>query len=185
MTEEPLTWKMTKSRLHEDKRRLVQMLAYEPPNRSIYLHPSLICVVLYRVSHSFHRRGRTLLARLIAHLNEVLTGADISPAAELDGGLVILSPPGTAIFGKAGRNLTVMPCSGLGGEIGRHEDVGAGPGLPVVGDDVVLEPHCGVLGPVRVGSRVRVRAGVMVTRDIPDDYVAEGPPPRFMARLQP
>jgi serine O-acetyltransferase len=185
MTVGPADWRTTKSRFLVDKRRLTEVLAYERPGWSISLHPSLICVFLYRVSHYFHGRGRTLVARLVSHLNEVLTGADISPAAELGEGLVILTPPGTAIFGKAGRNLTLMPCSGLGGEIGRHEDVGAGPGLPVVGDDVILEPHCGVLGPARVGSRVRIRAGVMVTRDVPDDFVAEGPLPRFMGRTQP
>jgi serine O-acetyltransferase len=170
------------ARLRVDRLRLVQSLAYERPGWGIYLHPSLICVFLYRMSHHFHSGGHTLVARVIAHLNQFLTGADISPASELDEGLVIFTPPGTAIFGKAGRNLTVMPCSGLGGEIGRRDDIGAGPGLPVLGNDVILEPHCGVLGPARIGSRVRICAGVLVTRDVPDDSVAEGPRPRFMVR---
>src|SRR4029077_20112239 len=107
---------------------------------------------------------------------------DISPPAELGEGLVIMSPAGTAISGVADRNLTLMPCAGVGGEVGRWEDVGAGPGLPVLGSDVVLEPHCGVLGPIRVGHRVRLCAGVVVTRDVADDTMVEGPALRFLRR---
>jgi acetyltransferase-like isoleucine patch superfamily enzyme len=85
-------------------------------------------------------------------------------------------------MGHAGRNLTVMPCAGLGGEIGRRHDAGAGPGVPFLGDDVVLEPHCGVLGPVRVGNRVRVPAGIGLTRDVPDDAILEGARVRLLPR---
>lgn len=185
MTREHLTLRATAALLTADRRRLLELLPGPPSARMVYLHPSFICVFLYRVSSFLQSRSHTLAARVVAHLNEMLTGADINPAAQLGEGLVVLTPPGTAIFGKAGRNLTVMPCSGLGGEIGRRDDIGAGPGLPVLGDDVILEPHCGVLGPARIGSRVRIRAGVLVTRDVPDDYIAEGPAPRFMARQHP
>jgi hypothetical protein len=112
----------------------------------------------------------------------LITGADISEPANLGAGLVIISPPGVAIMGRSGVNLTVMPCSGMGAEIGRYEDIGAGPGCCVVGDDVLLEPHSGVLGPVRVGNRVTIGSGVSVAKDVPDDYKVEGPKPRFLAR---
>lgn len=171
--------------LKADRQRLRLLLADDKMGWGIYFHPSFLCVALYRISHYLFQGGHTALARLVAHFNQLATGADIGPSAQLDEGLVILTPPGIAIFGKAGRNLTVMPCSGLGGEIGRSDDIGAGPGLPVVGDDVILEPHGGVLGPARVGNRVRVCAGVLVTRDVPDDTVAEGPRPRLLARKHP
>src|SRR5438105_5363064 len=108
------------------------------------MHPSFLCVLFYRLSNHFFRAGNKRIARVFWHLNMLITGADISPPVDLGGGLVIMTPAGTAIMGNAGRNLTVMACAGLGGEIGRHEDIGAGPGLPVLGDDVILEPHCGV-----------------------------------------
>jgi serine O-acetyltransferase len=182
MTGERPSWRATISKLKADRLRLAQLLWREPPSFAICFHPSFVCVLLYRISHRLFEGGHKLLARFVAQFNELLTGADITPESDLDEGLVILTPPGTAICGKAGRNLTVMPCSGLGGEIGRRDDIGAGPGLPVLGDDVILEPHCGVLGPARIGNRVRVCAGVLVTRNVPDDSVAEGPPPRFLAR---
>jgi len=182
MTEEPESWKTTMARLKADRQRLALLLAEGPKGQGVYLHPSYLCVALYRISHFFFRGGHRVLARLVSQFNVLLTGADISPAAEIAEGLVILTPPGTVLFGKAGRNLTVMPCSGFGGEIGRPEDVGGGPGLPVLGDDVILEPHCAVLGPWKVGNRVRVKAGVLVVGNVPDDCIAEGPRPRILAQ---
>lgn len=119
---------------------------------------------------------------MVWHLNAFITGADIAEVCDFGAGLVIVSPAGISMMGSAGRNLTVMALSGLGGEIGRHEDVGAGAGLPLLGDDVVLEPHAGVLGPVRVGSRVRVGCGAMVTEDVPDDTIVSAPNARFIRR---
>jgi serine O-acetyltransferase len=138
--------------------------------------------LLYRIAHHLFRRGHTLSSRIVWQINFLVTGADISPASELGPGLLILMPAGVALMGRAGRNLTVMPCAGLGGEMGSFSDVGAGPGLPYLGDDVVLESHSGVLGPVRVGNRVRIRPHIALVHDAPDDTIAEGPPPRFFKR---
>lgn len=184
MTVERLSWKQTFLRLRADHSRLVALLARQQdgPLTSAFLHPSFVCVILYRISNRFFRAGHRHVARFFWHLNVLLTGADIAAPADLGEGLVILNPPGTAIMGKAGRNLTVMACAGLGSEMGRLEDIGAGPGLPVVGDDVILEPHSGILGPVKIGNRVRVGAGIGLTYDVPDDTVVEGPPPRFLRR---
>ncbi len=180
----PLTWSETFAMLREDHRRLLPYIAAYPENTPThaYTHPSFLCVLLYRVSANFFCRGHRYIARIFWHLNSALTGADISPPADLGPGLVVLNPAGVSIMGKAGRNLTVMPCSGLGGEVGRREDVGAGPGLPVLGDDVTLEPFCGVIGPFRIGDRVRIPSGIGVTRDLPDDCELVGPAVRMLRR---
>lgn len=177
-------WKETRALLHADYARLCEVLqnrdGSNPP--MMFCHPSFVCVFLHRVSNHFQRAGHRYVARIFWHLNVLLTGADISELSDLGGGLVILGPPGTAIMGHAGRNLTVMQCAGLGGEIGRRNDAGSGPGVPFLGDDVVLEPHCGVLGPVKVGSRVRVPASMGVNRDVPDDAILEGARVRILPR---
>lgn len=155
--------------MRQDRDRLI---ALRPA--TLFLYPPYLCVLLYRVSHYLQRRGNIRLARLIWHANQIATGADIVPSARFGGGLVISRPVGISLVGVAGKNLTVMAQAGLGGEIGRLQDVGAGPGLPLLGDDVILEPSSGVLGPVRIGSRVRLAAGYIATRDIADDFgVAE------------
>jgi serine O-acetyltransferase len=179
-----ITWTETLAMLREDHRRLLPYITAYPENTPAhaYTHPSFLCVVLYRVSHYFFRGGHRYIARFFWHLNSLLTGSDIAPPADLGPGLVILNPAGVSIMGKAGRNFTVMPCSGLGGEVGRREDVGSGPGLPVLGDDVTLEPFCGVMGPFRIGNRVRIPSGVGIVRDLPDDCELAGPAVRMLRR---
>ena len=179
---EPLTWQDTRGRLRADRARLRQLCAPTLDGLDLYLNASFQCVLLHRLSHHCHRNGWPRLGRLWWHLNTFVTGADISAVADLGPGLVIHSPMGVAIAGHAGRDLTVMACAGLGGEFGRREDVGAGPGLPMLGDEVWLEPHSGVMGPVRVGHRVRVRSGLPVACDVPDDTEVQWPPPRIVAR---
>jgi serine O-acetyltransferase len=181
---ERLTWKETLARLRADHARLVGLLGPRPNGKLVraVFHPSFVCVTLYRVSNHMFRSGHWLSSRFFWQLNMFLTGADIGGPADIAEGFVILNPPGTAVAGKAGRNLTMMPCSGLGSELGRWQEIGAGPGLPVLGDDVILEPHSGVLGPVQIGHRVRIAAGITVTKSVPDDTVVENPPPRFLRR---
>jgi len=179
----PLTWRETFSRIRSDYQRLAATLTVgdeRPPG--LALHPSFLAVLLYRIANHVYRTRHTFLARLVWQANLMLTGADINAAADLGPGLVIMHPPGTAIMGTAGRNLTVMPCGGLGGEVGRRFDVGAGPGLPLLGDDVILEPHSGALGPVRIGDRVRICAGIAFTEDVPSDTIVEHPKPRLLRR---
>jgi serine O-acetyltransferase len=181
---ERLTWRQTGARIRADKARVAAWLQSQNgrPVPAVRLHPSFVCVLLYRLSNHFYRAGHRYIARLLWHINFMVTGADISEPADLGEGLLILSPPGTAIMGTAGRNLTVMPCAGLGSDMSRDHDIGAGPGLPLLGDDVVLEPHCGVLGPTKVGNRVRVPAGLGLTQDVGDDVLICGPEPRFLRR---
>ena len=177
-----LPWSETRARLRADADRLRLLSAPALDGWSLYLCLPFLCVLLHRLAHHAHRNGWPRCGRVWWHLNTVLTGADISALADLGPGLVIPHPMGVAIAGRAGRNLTVMACAGLGGEFGRREDVGAGPGLPVLGDDVWLQPHCGVMGPVRVGSRVRVGAGLPVACDVNDDCDVTWPPPRIVRR---
>jgi serine O-acetyltransferase len=181
---QPGPWRTTLACLSADRRRIVQLLSGQGNVvGGAWLHPSFVCVVLYRLAHYFHVKGHSLAARLLGQMNSFVTGADIPPATDAGEGLVIVSPAGTALYGKAGRNLTVMPCAGIGGELaGRREDIGGGPGFPVLGDDVVLEPHVGILGPCRVGDRARITAGTAIFSDVPPDTVAEGPRPRFRHR---
>ena len=183
---ERFSGRKTRELIREDYARLYQLLGrgHSEPPFLVWCHPSFVCVFLYRIANHFYRSGHRYVARFWWHLNMLLTGADISEPADLGGGLVVMAPAGTAIMGKAGKNLTVMACAGMGGEMGKLDDVGGGPGVPVVGDDVILEPHCGVLGPVVVGDRVRVCAGMGLSANTPDDTYVESASVRIIKRRE-
>jgi len=177
----PITRDRTRRRLAQDRDRLRDALSRRPEGGPLWLwlHPCYQAVWLHRWSHYHFARGNRLRARLLWHLNLLLTGADISPISDLGGGLLLLNPAGTIIVGKAGSNLTVHGRSGLGGGLG-EDNIGAGPGLPVLGADVVIGFGACVLGPVLVGDRVVVEPGAIVHRNLPDDAVERSPANRLV-----
>lgn len=173
---ESITWAETRRRLAQDRDRLRQYLDDQPGGRPllIWFYPSYQCVFLYRLSHYLFCNGHKFLGRFFWHLNLTLTGADINPFSRLDGGLVIACPVGVTIVGKVGRNCTFETQSGIGGGRGSR-DVGAGPGLPVLGDDVHLETGTMIAGPILVGSRSHLLARSVVLFDVPEDSEVEAP----------
>jgi len=174
----------TRRRLAEDRARLREWLRLhgEVAPRWLLLESRYLCVWLQRWSHWLHGQGFRGLARLLYHANLALTGADLPPGSDIGGGWLVTAPVAIVVCGKAGRNFTVGTLSGLGGEMGSLADVGAGPGLPVVGDNVTIGSHAGVLGALRVGSNVTIAPGCVVRKDVPDDSVVEAPPPRVRRR---
>ena len=127
---ERFSWKQTRKLIRADRSRLLKILrrSRSEYRGNAYFHPASLCVVLYRISNYFYRADRRWLARIIWHVNILLTGADITEPANIGEELVVLHPAGVAVMGTAGKNLTLMACSGLGGEMGNQEDIGAGPG---------------------------------------------------------
>jgi serine O-acetyltransferase len=181
-----ITWRETRERSRRDRARLRSLLEQSGQRapRWLGLYPPYICVWLHRLSHLLHSHGRRWLARLVWQTNLMTVGADISPLSDLGGGLVVLNPVAVVIFAKAGRDLTVMASCGLGA-LPSREDIGAGPGLPWLGDEVELAPLSGVLGPVRIGNRVRLGPGCIVTKDIPDDTIVSEPAVRAYTSPKP
>ena len=83
------------------------------------------------------------------------------------------------LFGRIGARVTVQGDGGCGGGFG-VDDIGGGPGYPVLGDDVVLGFSAKVLGPVRVGDGVHVGPCTLVTSDLAAGALVLWPKPRVM-----
>lgn len=56
----------------------------------------------------------------------------------------------------------------------------ARPGVPVIGDDVLIGAGAVVLGPVRIGSGATVAANAVVLQDVPPSALAVGVPARIL-----
>lgn len=176
----PISAAATRERLAADRARLRSFFGARPhlARGHLWLLPSYQAVYLHRWSHFFFQRGNRLLARVLWHLNLLITGADISPLADIEGGFVLVYPVCTIVLGKAGKNLTVIGHSGFGGGMSPL-DIGAGPGLPVIGDDVWLDLGAFILGPVRVGDGVVIKARSLLTSDAPAGSVVDSSPSRI------
>ena len=59
---------------------------------------------------------------------------------------------------------------------------GGKPGVPAIGDDVMIASGARVLGPVSVGNNVKIGANSVVVTDVGDDATAVGVPARIVRK---
>ncbi len=170
------SWQETRTRLKQDRQRLLSIAQQEGVNGfnwpssswRIFFHPSYQCVVLHRLSHFFYSNGYRSIARLLWHINLIITGADITPNTNIAGGLLVKAPMRVTMVGQAGENLTVEGHGGFGG--GRSsDDIGAGPGLPILGNNVSIAYGSMALGPIRIGNNVTIEPRANVSKHIADN----------------
>ena len=161
------TWRGLRERLCADAARLrgFQESKFGYRLRAWFIDPAWWVVLLHRLSAFAWRRGHRKTARLLMQANAMATGADIHPAADLGPGLLIPTPCGVTLSCKAGRDLTVMALAGVGGSLD-GEDIGAGPGLPVLGNGVVIGPFAGLQKAIRVGDGAVVEGGAGALKDV-------------------
>lgn len=165
-----ITWKETRARMLADRQRLLDYLREEgePAPWFPVLHPSYMACFLYRLSHYLRLRGWKLPARILWHLNITLTGLDVNPKVEIGPGFLIVHPACCTIAGKIGAHCTMFAQSGIGGaKFFDTRDIGAGPGVPLVEDDVYFEPGAIAIGPIRIGSGCRLGARTVCSSDLP------------------
>jgi serine O-acetyltransferase len=137
-----------------------------------------LATFLYRVSA---RAGSAVpaLGSVVKQVNHAITGADIAWSARIGPGLVLWHPTGVVIGPGVvvGRDARVQQGITLGAARSRSGKDGD----PVLGDGVYVGAGARVLGPVRVGDRVRIGANAVVLTDVPDDASAVGVPARVIA----
>lgn len=86
-------------------------------------------------------------------------------------------------------SLSIHPGVVIGDRLGVMHNVTIGTnmkeGVPVIGDDVFIGVNSTVLGPIKIGDRVRIGANTSVTTDVPSDCIAVGSPAKIYPRLTP
>ncbi|MEH2195394.1 MAG: serine O-acetyltransferase [Nostoc sp.] len=147
----------------------------------VFCYPGLHALCLHRLAHWLHNRGVGFIPRFISHLGRFLTGIEIHPGAEIGQGVFIDHGMGvvigeTAIVGDFTLIYQGVTLGGTGKETGKRH--------PTVGKNVVIGAGAKVLGNLQIGDRVRIGAGSVVLRDIPNDCTVVGVPGRIISRNQ-
>lgn len=170
MADEPVTFLTTLRLIRSDFVRMAELMNMgKSPLRLIFLAltPSIVGLALYRISRWCYVRHMRFMAWPIWLLNLYLTGLDIVPTASIGRACFIGHPVGGVISGRIGDNAIMFGAPMIGGGAG-HGDVGAGDGLPWIGDNVVMGIRCTILGPIIIGNRAQISACSLVMKGIPE-----------------
>lgn len=160
----------------EDLRHKAEWYDLKPTRKAMLrmcLSDGSTAQLLYRMMRYCQTHRLRPLAMFLYRLNAGLGHAVIGRDAELGPGLVILHSLGIVINSevRAGRNLVLEHGVTIGAEKGQS---------PILGDNVFVGAGAKIIGPVRIGSDVKVGANAVVTRDLPDGATAVGIPARVI-----
>ena len=50
----------------------------------------------------------------------------------------------------------------------------------MIGDNVVIYPHSIIIGDIKIGNNVKIGAGSIVTKDVPDNCIVAGNPAQII-----
>lgn len=145
----------------------------------ILCYPGFHALLFHRAAHWCYYRRLTLLARLISQFSRFLTGIEIHPGAKLGEGIFIDHGMGVVIgeTAEVGNNVTLYQGVTLGGT-GKEK----GKRHPTIGNNVVISTGAKVLGNIKIGDDVKIGAGSVVLRDVPDNCTVVGVPGKVVVR---
>ena len=168
-----MTIRRTLGNIRSDYRRLAKALGVELTVSRIFfsaISPTIMALTLYRISRYFYSIKLRPIAWLLYVFNCYLTGADISPSCMIGHSCLIGHANGVVLTCRLGNNVTVYGRNGVGG--GRQQgDIGGGPGLPVVEDDVIIGWGASIVGTIRIGRGSTIGMHTLVIHDVPPDSI--------------
>jgi serine O-acetyltransferase len=190
LPQDPTTWRQARALFRADFDRWVAWLGGGSTLQRAYWFclPTLQALFWFRISRCLFLKGWRNAARVISLMSLYLTRIEIPPTSSIGPGCIIAHADGVIVCGRIGARCVLSGNSGMGGGA-KAGDVGGGPGLPWVGDDVLFGIGAGVFGAVRVGSGVRLGPNTLTLTDVPDGATViaptatEAPPPSDVSGL--
>lgn len=129
---------------------------------------------LHRIAHRWwQKRSLRWPARVLAYVSRMITGVEIHPGAHI----------GRRFFIDHGMGVVIGETSEIGDDVMLYHGVTLGGTSharvkrhPTLGDNVLVGAGAKILGPIHVGSNVKVGANSVVVKDVPTGAVATGVP---------
>jgi serine O-acetyltransferase len=146
----------------------------------VLCYPGFHAVLLHRVAHWLYQRNASLAARMVNQFSRFMTGIDIHPGAKIGRRFFIDHGMGVVIGETAeiGDDVLIyqnVTLGGTGKERGKRH--------PTLGNHVVLGAGAKILGNIRLGNCVKVGAGSVVIKPVPDFSTVVGIPGRVVRSL--
>jgi serine O-acetyltransferase len=143
----------------------------------VLCYPGFHSILLHRLAHWLWEANVPLLPRFISQVNRFLTGIEIHPGATIGRRFFIDHGMGVVIGETAeiGDDVLIYQGVTLGGTGNEH-----GKRHPTIGNNVVVGTGAKVLGSIRIGDNVKIGAGSVVVRPVPDHSTVVGIPGRVV-----
>jgi serine O-acetyltransferase len=138
-------------------------------------YPGFHAVLLHRLAHKLYLARVPLLPRVLSQFGRFFTGIEIHPGARIGHRFFIDHVMGVVIGETAEIGDDVLlyqgvTLGGTGNEKGKRH--------PTLGNRVVVGAGAKVLGGIRIGDDVKIGAGTVVVRPVPDNSTVVGIPGR-------
>ena len=153
----------------------------DPAARSVLeillCYPGFHAILLHRLAHWLNRHKLRLMARVVSQVGRALTGIEIHPGATI----------GRRFFIDHGMGVVIGETTEIGDDVLLYQGVTLGgtgnergKRHPTIGNNVVIGTGAKVLGNIHIGNHVRVGAGSVVVRPVPDNSTVVGIPGRIV-----
>lgn len=148
---------------------------YDPAAKSLLeialLYPGPRAILFHQLAHQLYNLKFYFFARLVSEFSRFISGIEIHPGAKLGKRLVIDHGMGIVIgeTSEVGDDCILFHGVTLGGAkfepIKRH---------PTLGSKVLIGAGAKILGPIQIGSNVKIGANSVITKDVKDNETVVG-----------
>ena len=141
----------------------------------LFLYPSLIVQIYYKIAHFFYKHKHYFLARYFSEKGKRKTGIEIHAGAVIGNNLFIDHGMGVVIGETTiiKNNVTLYHGVTLGGIKNTKEKR-----HPTIEDNVVIGAHAQILGNITIGKNAKIGAGAVVLKDVLENETVVGIPAR-------
>src|SRR5271170_7892643 len=143
----------------------------------VLCYPGFHAVLLHRFSHRLYRWGVPLAPRVVSQFSRFLTGIEIHPGATI----------GRRFFIDHGAGVVIGETSEIGDDVLLYQGVTLGgtghekgKRHPTLGNHVVVGTGAKVLGNILIGDYVKIGAGSVVVKPVPEYSTVVGVPGRVV-----
>jgi len=142
-----------------------------------FCYPGFHAILLHRLAHRLYRMGVPLLPRVLSQVSRFFTGIEIHPGAKI----------GCRFFIDHGMGVVIGETTEIGDDVLLYQGVTLGgtgkekgKRHPTLGNNVVIGTGAKVLGNIKIGNHVKVGAGSVVVKPVPDHSTVVGVPGRIV-----
>lgn len=143
-------------------------------------YPGFHAVLAHRLAHWLYLRRVPLIPRVISQISRFFTGIEIHPGARI----------GRRFFIDHGMGVVIGETTEIGNDVLLYQGVTLGgtgkekgKRHPTIGDSVVIGTGAKVLGSIQIGNNVKIGAGSVVVKPVPDNSTVVGIPGRVVRTL--